>query len=70
MSNPTITVTGLAVVAATECVDGHSFVWHSQPKIGCVYELNELIPSAEEVQPPRYQSSTAFGHRRRGNILF
>ena len=26
MSNPTITVTGLAVVVTTECVDGHSFV--------------------------------------------
>ena len=40
MSNPTITVTGFAVVLTTECVDGHSFVWHSQPKIGCVYECN------------------------------
>ena len=61
MSNPAITVTGFAVVT-TECVDGHSFVWHSQPKIGSIYECNLLIPSAEEVQPPKHQSSTAFGH--------
>ena len=56
MSNPTITV------VTTECVDGHSFVWHSQPKIGSIYECNLLIPRAEEVQPPRHQSSTALGH--------
>ena len=62
MSNPTITVTGFAVIVTTECVDGHTFVWHSQPKIGSIYECNLLIPSAEEVQPPRHQSSTAFGH--------
>ena len=45
-SKPTITVTGFAVVVTTECVDGHSFIWHSQPKIGSIYECNLMIPSA------------------------
>lgn len=45
ISKPSITVTGFAVVVTTECVDGHSFMWHSQPKIGNIYESNLLIPS-------------------------
>ena len=46
ISKPYVTVHGFAVVVTTECVDGHSFMWHSQPKINNVYESNLLVPSA------------------------
>ena len=43
---PIIKVCGFAVAIMTECIDGHKFMWHSQPKINNTYSCNLLIPSA------------------------
>ena len=36
---------GFAAIITTECVDGHTYVWETQPKIGKMHAGNLLIPS-------------------------
>ena len=46
ISKPITRICGFAVAVTTECIDGHTFIWHSQPKIGNMYSCNMLIPSS------------------------
>ena len=46
IETPTMFTCGFAVGVTTYCIDGHTFTWHSQPKIGSIFAGNIAIPSA------------------------
>ena len=45
IGTPTIRTSGFAIKITTQCSEGHTFMWESQPKIDKIYAANLLIPA-------------------------
>lgn len=49
---------GFALTISTSCLDGHSFIWHTQPLLGKAYAGNIILPAAIFISGNSYSTFT------------